>query len=70
MAKCILALGYLYQTNSCDQLEGIMELVVWFEGRVKAPVTTKSTANSIEDEKPVNMKAFQQAINMLKEMGE
>eukprot|EP00972_Heterocapsa_arctica_P024612 3629076-Heterocapsa_arctica.AAC.1 len=70
MAKCILALGYLYQTNSCDLLEGIMELVVWLEGRVKSPGNTKPAANSMEEEKPANMKLFQKAINMLKEMGE
>eukprot|EP00972_Heterocapsa_arctica_P094331 13911171-Heterocapsa_arctica.AAC.1 len=33
MAKCIFALGFLFQTNSCDQLAGIMELLVWLEGR-------------------------------------
>eukprot|EP00972_Heterocapsa_arctica_P004012 596402-Heterocapsa_arctica.AAC.1 len=35
MTKCILALGYLYQTNSCDELKGIMELVVWLEKSIK-----------------------------------
>eukprot|EP00972_Heterocapsa_arctica_P045946 6779728-Heterocapsa_arctica.AAC.1 len=31
MTKCILAFGYLYQTDSCNELKGIMELVVWLE---------------------------------------
>eukprot|EP00972_Heterocapsa_arctica_P116275 16452336-Heterocapsa_arctica.AAC.1 len=35
MAKCILALGYIYQTHDCDQLEGIMDLVVWLERSVQ-----------------------------------
>eukprot|EP00972_Heterocapsa_arctica_P051340 7551997-Heterocapsa_arctica.AAC.1 len=70
MTKCILALGYLYQTDICDQLEGMMELVVWIEERVKAPENTRMPANSREEEKPVTTKMFQQGINMLKEMME
>eukprot|EP00972_Heterocapsa_arctica_P074266 10961901-Heterocapsa_arctica.AAC.1 len=47
-----------------------MELAVWIEERVKTPGNTRIPANSREEEKPVSMKMFQQAINMLKEMME
>ncbi len=29
MTECIFALGYIYQTKSCQALEGIMDLVVF-----------------------------------------
>jgi hypothetical protein len=70
MTKCILALGYLYQTHICDQLEGIMELVVWIEETVKAPENTSPPENNKEEDRPVTTKRFQQGINMLKEMME
>eukprot|EP00972_Heterocapsa_arctica_P078991 11647440-Heterocapsa_arctica.AAC.1 len=31
-----VALGYLYQTKSCRALEGIMELVVFLENKLRA----------------------------------
>eukprot|EP00972_Heterocapsa_arctica_P095578 14094992-Heterocapsa_arctica.AAC.1 len=50
LTRSILALGYLFQTGACDQLEGIMELVVWIEDNVKAPVTTTCAQNPKEEE--------------------
>eukprot|EP00972_Heterocapsa_arctica_P085896 12657955-Heterocapsa_arctica.AAC.1 len=47
-----------------------MELVVWIEGRVKAPENTRTPANSRKEEKPVSKTFFQHAINMLKQMME
>eukprot|EP00972_Heterocapsa_arctica_P085080 12536473-Heterocapsa_arctica.AAC.1 len=37
MAECIFALGYLYQTKKCQALEGIMDLVVHLENKLRAP---------------------------------
>eukprot|EP00972_Heterocapsa_arctica_P032493 4786237-Heterocapsa_arctica.AAC.1 len=37
MAECIFALGYLYQSRSCQALEGIMDLVVYIENKIRAP---------------------------------
>eukprot|EP00972_Heterocapsa_arctica_P064763 9555427-Heterocapsa_arctica.AAC.1 len=37
MTECIFALGYLYQTKNCLVLEGIIELVVYLENKIRAP---------------------------------
>eukprot|EP00972_Heterocapsa_arctica_P079527 11719846-Heterocapsa_arctica.AAC.1 len=68
MTKCILALGYIYQTNICDELKGIMELVVWLEKNIKAPENIGDRKQ--EEEKSVGIKDFNEAINMLKDMNE
>eukprot|EP00972_Heterocapsa_arctica_P079475 11713322-Heterocapsa_arctica.AAC.1 len=47
-----------------------MELVVWLEGRVKSPGNADTKTYSMEEEKPVSIKHFRNAINMLKEKGE
>eukprot|EP00972_Heterocapsa_arctica_P106232 15649402-Heterocapsa_arctica.AAC.1 len=68
LVKCILAMGYLSQIHNCDQLEDIMELVVWIEATLKGPETTGAAATRSEEGKPVSTKRFQQGIDMLKEM--
>eukprot|EP00972_Heterocapsa_arctica_P016618 2452219-Heterocapsa_arctica.AAC.1 len=40
LTECIFALGYVYQTKSCQALEGIMELVVFLENKLRAPEIT------------------------------
>eukprot|EP00972_Heterocapsa_arctica_P087761 12942512-Heterocapsa_arctica.AAC.1 len=37
MTECIFALGYLFQTKNCQTLEGIMDLVVHLENKLRAP---------------------------------
>eukprot|EP00972_Heterocapsa_arctica_P014456 2126313-Heterocapsa_arctica.AAC.1 len=31
LLECIMGKGFLYQTNKCDKMEGIMELIVYLE---------------------------------------
>eukprot|EP00972_Heterocapsa_arctica_P058222 8589597-Heterocapsa_arctica.AAC.1 len=40
LTDCIFALAYLYQTKSCQALEGIMGLVVFLENKLRAPEIT------------------------------
>eukprot|EP00972_Heterocapsa_arctica_P018033 2665289-Heterocapsa_arctica.AAC.1 len=37
LTECIFAPGYLYQTKNCQALEGIMDLVVSLESKLRAP---------------------------------
>eukprot|EP00972_Heterocapsa_arctica_P095866 14145633-Heterocapsa_arctica.AAC.1 len=47
-----------------------MELVVHLEEKIKAPGKALAQDNKEEDEKPVNIKEFRKAINMLKDMNQ
>eukprot|EP00972_Heterocapsa_arctica_P109409 16110451-Heterocapsa_arctica.AAC.1 len=37
VVECIMALGYIYQTAGYMDLEGIMDLVVYIENKIRAP---------------------------------
>eukprot|EP00972_Heterocapsa_arctica_P020841 3071356-Heterocapsa_arctica.AAC.1 len=68
VVECILALGYLYQTNKCDAMKGIMELVVYLENML---MQSNNIANGSEQaeigDMPITTAEFQEAIMTLKD---
>eukprot|EP00972_Heterocapsa_arctica_P100178 14771680-Heterocapsa_arctica.AAC.1 len=70
MTECIFALGYLYQTKSCQALEGIMDLVVFFENKIRASERPAEIIAQQGEELPVTRREFHMAINMLNDMND
>eukprot|EP00972_Heterocapsa_arctica_P062385 9196450-Heterocapsa_arctica.AAC.1 len=71
MTECIFALGYLYQTKHCQALEGIMDLLVHLENKLRAPKPLPAeiaAQQELEENQPVSRREFHIAINMLKDM--
>eukprot|EP00972_Heterocapsa_arctica_P029952 4413499-Heterocapsa_arctica.AAC.1 len=72
MTECILALGYLYQTRNCRALEGIMDLVVFLENKLRASGHPAEIVaqQEVGEDLPVTRREFYMAINMLKDMND
>eukprot|EP00972_Heterocapsa_arctica_P027973 4114585-Heterocapsa_arctica.AAC.1 len=43
LVECILALGFLYQTHKCEEMKGIMELVMFLEDMLQMNITGDGT---------------------------
>eukprot|EP00972_Heterocapsa_arctica_P016816 2481944-Heterocapsa_arctica.AAC.1 len=65
LAECILALGHLYQMGKCKELEGIMDMVVYLENKIRFKDKEEVREEEETEEIPITNTDFNTAIGTL-----
>eukprot|EP00972_Heterocapsa_arctica_P078533 11581411-Heterocapsa_arctica.AAC.1 len=63
LVECIMGLGFLYQTHKCEEMEGIVELVMFLEDTLQMNGAPEGTEQEETEGITVSTAEFQEAIS-------